>query len=37
MLIIAFIWMNMSFKWSENANLKFKKLKAIFITASILV
>jgi len=32
-----FIWKNTSFKWSKDADQRFKKLKAIFVTAFILI
>jgi len=37
MLMIAFVQKNTSFKWSDDADQRFKKLKAMFVTASILM
>jgi len=37
MLIMTLIWKNIFFKWSKNINLKFKKLKTMFIAAPILI
>ncbi len=35
--MMALIWKNTLFKWTEKANQDFMKLKAMFISASILV
>jgi len=37
MLMVAFVQKNMPFKWSDDADQRFKKLKAMFVATLILV